>query len=163
VDPPPLRGLRIADGHIHLLATSSGRLFAAVKTSLGDSDVDPPRSALLVLLDRSPSGHWERHVVATTADQMTRPQIVLSRDERQLFFFATSPQTGGQIYLKVANTDTLRFAPGVGTTVIAAPTPTLNDPSTARTRVSARTGLLVLASDARHARYYTAVIPLGSR
>lgn len=162
ITPPPVQGIRIADGHIHLLATSDGRILAAVKTSLGDATVDPPRSPLLVLLERSPQGSWTQHTVATTADQMTRPEIVLSRDERTLFLFATSPQTGGAVYVKVADTDSLLFAPGKGTRIIQADAHVFNNVTVARKRVSPRTGLLVLASDADNARYYTSFIPLAS-
>jgi hypothetical protein len=159
VEPPPVRGVRIADGHIHMVALKDGRLLAAVKTSLGD-DVHARRSPLLVLLVRAVDGSWTRHTVATTEDQMTRPQIMLSADEDRLFLVATSPQTGGQIYLKVAATDTLIFPPGKGTVILDAPGAVINDATVARARVSSATGLLVLASDATHARYYTARIPL---
>ena len=153
---PPMRGLRIADGHLDLATTRDGRLIAAVKTSLGDADRDPPRSPLIVVLERSAKGTWSRHVVATTADAMTRPQMVLTADQRTLFLFAASPQKGGDIYLKVASLKNLSFAPGKGTLIMRrGPAGKLNDVTTGRTRVSNKTRVVVLASDAPRARYHT--------
>jgi hypothetical protein len=156
----PLAGVRIADGHIRLLATKDGRILAAVKTSLGDADTDPPRSPLLDLLERSPAGQWTRHTVATTADQMTRPQLVLSADENDLYLLATAPQAGGAIYLKVADAHTLAFGQGRGTLVLGAAGDVINNATVGRNPVSASTGLLVLASDAGRAGYQTAVLTL---
>jgi hypothetical protein len=169
ITTPPLSGLRIADGHIRLLGTPDGRIYAAVKTSLGDTSDDAPRSPLLVVLLRAPDGSWTEHVVATTADQMTRPQIVLSQDGHKLFFLASGPPPGSEtpgsapgetIYLKVADADRLIFAPGRGTPVLHTSAATINDATVARSRVSASTGILVLAADKFAARYYTARISL---
>jgi hypothetical protein len=166
---PPLSGLRIADGHIRLLGTPDGRIYAAVKTSLGDATDDAPRSPLLVVLLRAADGHWTEHVVATTTDQMTRPQILLSQDGRRLFFLASGPAPGSEkpgsapgetIYLKIADADRLIFAPGRGTPVLHTSAATINDATVARSRVSASTGILVLAADKFAARYYTARISL---
>lgn len=159
----PVRGVRIADGHVHLVAMRDGRLVAAVKTSLGDADRDPPRSPLLVLLVRAPGGGWTRHTVATTADKMTRPQIVLSADERTIYLVAAAPQSGGQIYLKLASTRSWSFAPGVGTRILGSDADKINNPTTVRSRLSKGSGLLVLASDSRQARYFTADIPVDGR
>jgi hypothetical protein len=157
---PAERGIRFADGHIRLLAMSDGRILAAVKTSLGDAVKHPARSPLLVLLVRSRAGTWTQHVVATQGDEMTRPQIVLSSDEKRLFLLATSPQTGGNIFVKVADTRTMTFAPGKGTRVLTSGAGKLNNATTTRGLVSPRTGILFLASDTKHARYYTGEIPI---
>ncbi|MGA8210898.1 MAG: hypothetical protein WB441_02390 [Nocardioidaceae bacterium] len=162
VSTPPVKGLRQADGHVRLLAMRDGRLLAAVKTSLGDELEDPPRSPLLMLLVRTTGGRWTQHVVATTADQMTRPQIVLNEDETQLFFFATSPQGGGEIYAKAADTESLVFGPGRGTPILGASGGDVNDATVARARVTDASDLLVLASNAAAAVYHTAVIPIGA-
>jgi hypothetical protein len=82
--------------------------------------------------------------------------MVLTADQRTLFLFAASPQKGGDIYLKVASLKNLSFAPGKGTLIMRrGPAGKLNDVTTGRTRVSNRTRVVVLASDAPRARYHT--------
>jgi hypothetical protein len=158
---PVLSGLRVADGHVRLLPAPDGRIYAALKTSLGDVKTDAPASPLLMVLRRELDGTWTRSVAATTTDQMTRPQISLSADGTKLYFVASSPQRGGAIYLKVARTDKVVFAPGRGTLLLAWPGAVINNATVGRQPVNARTDLLVLASDARQGVYYYATLPLG--
>jgi hypothetical protein len=158
---PVLSGLRVADGHVRLLPAPDGRLYAALKTSLGDVKTDAPSSPLLMVLRRELNGSWTRSVAATTTDQMTRPQISLSADGSRLYFVASSPQRGGALYLKVARTDKVVFAPGRGTLLLSWPGAVINNATVGRQPVNARTDLLVLASDARQGVYYYAKLPLS--
>ncbi len=157
---PPLSGERIADGHIRMLAADDGRILAVVKTSLGDAAVDAPRSPLMFVLVRSPDGKWTRSVAATTDDQMTRPQILLSEDGKRLFFLATAPQTGGSVYLKIADAQSLVFSAGRGTLILESAGAHINYATVTRQRVPADGDLLVLASAKDSTTYYTSRIVL---
>jgi hypothetical protein len=158
---PAASGIRTADGHIRLLAARSGRIYAAVKTSLGDVRTDPPNSPLLAVLYRDPGDNaWSRSVAAVTANQMTRPQIALNEDESRLYFFATHDQSGGRIYYKIADTDRMTFGAGPGTLLLAWPGAVINNATVGRQRISHATRLVVLASDSSQARYYYAVLPI---
>src|SRR5690606_16541811 len=85
------QGNGIADDHISLQADSSGRVFAAVKTS-----TDP----LNRMLVRQPNGQWSTHVFGTDADSHTRPILVVDSVNGRVHYFATSGQSGGAIYYK---------------------------------------------------------------
>ena len=163
VTKPAATQVRIADGHIKLQAAADGTIYAAIKTSLGDKKFDAPKSPMLELLVRSPSGTWVRHVAARTSDQMTRPQILLSKDGRTLFWFASSPSVGGNIYVKVVDTDNITFSPGRGTPLLHHKGDQINDATVARQPVSPSTGVLVLASDRKHGVYHTGFIPFTRR
>jgi hypothetical protein len=74
---------------------------------------------------------------------------------------ASSPQIGGALYLKISRTDRIVFAPGRGTLLLAWPGAVINNATVGRQPVSARTGLVVLASDAKRGVYYYAKLPLS--
>ncbi|WP_448614589.1 hypothetical protein [Modestobacter sp. URMC 112] len=154
------QGINIADGHINFAVSPTGDVYAAVKTSLGDDD-EAPESPLLEVLRRDPSGAWTVHTAATVANNMTRPQLAITADGRHLIMVATSPQTGGVLHYKIADTADLRFSPGKGSLLLAWEGVILNDATTTRNTFDPAVPLVVLASDKDNGRYYHAELSLG--
>ncbi len=154
------QGVNIADGHINFAIGPTGQVHAAVKTSLGD-DGEPLQSELIEVLSRAEDGTWTASTAATVGNQMTRAQLVLSADGRYLVLVATSPQSGGSIFYKVAEAADPRFPPGKGSLLIGWEGAVLNDPTTARDVIDPAIPLVVLASDSRTGRYYHAELSLA--
>ncbi len=104
----------MADDHINLKALSgdpSGRVFAAVKTSLNGTN-DP----LIVLLVLRPDGTWANYTFGTAGQNHTRPIVEIDQQNRNLYMFAALPCcSGGTIYYKQTSLDTLAFPTGLGT------------------------------------------------
>src|SRR5690606_34815436 len=145
------QGNGIADDHISLQADSSGRVFAAVKTS-----TDP----LHLKRVRPPSGQWSTHVFATDADSHTRPILVVDSVNGRVHYFATSGQSGGAIYYKSTSTTNPSFPPGKGEIFISHSSSTrINNPTSMKSNVSPTTGLVVAASDSNY--YYHNFLSLG--
>lgn len=153
------QGVNIADGHIHLAVSPKGDLWTAVKTSLGD-DGEPAASPLVEVLHRLPDGSWERFTAASVENQMTRAQLMITTDGQHLILVATSPQTGGAIYVKVTTTSDPRFAPNKGSLLIGQEGVLLNDATTPRAPVDPAAPVIVLASDAQRGRYFHAWLSL---
>ena len=142
-----------ADDHINLKSLqsdASGRVFAAVKTSLNGA-TDP----LIHLLVLGVDGTWTSSTFGTVTDQHTRAIVTIDEEHRQVYVFASSPCcSGGVIYMKQASLDDLRFPAGRGTPFIASDVDTkINNPTSTKQHVSSATGLVVLASD-DGTRYY---------
>jgi PKD repeat protein len=133
-----------ADDHINLKADSSGRVFAATKTS-ETVGAEP----LTVLLARDPAtGAWQRHVFGRKADRHTRPIVVLDQTNRMIHMYATAPEAGGMIYRKSTSMDAISFAPGRGKLVMQDPTSNdINDATSTKQPVTTASGLVVLASN----------------
>jgi len=145
------QGNGIADDHISLQADSSGRVFAAVKTS-----TDP----LNLMLVRQPNGQWSTHVFGTDADSHTRPILVVDSVNGRVHYFATSGQSGGAIYYKSTSTTNPSFPPGKGEIFISHSSSTrINNPTSMKSNVSPTTGLVVAASDSNY--YYHNFLSLG--
>ncbi|SFK92018.1 hypothetical protein [Geodermatophilus ruber] len=167
-DPPDLwseqlavsQGINIADGHINFAVAPSGDVYAAVKTSLGD-DGEPLESTLIEVLHRDTDGVWSHSPAATVGSQMTRAQLAITADGRHLVLIATSPQSGGALYYKVAPADDPRFAPGRGSLLLAWENATINDPTTTGSMVDPAVPLVVLASDSSTAQYYYAELSIA--
>lgn len=153
------RGVNFADGHINFAVGSTGDVYAAVKTSLGDDD-EPAQSALLEVLHRNPAGEWTANVAATVESQTTRPVLAITDDDRHLLLVATSPQSGGALHYKIAQTADVRFAPGVGSVLLNWEGAVLNDATTTGAPVDPDGTLVVLASDADAGRYYHSELAL---
>jgi hypothetical protein len=153
------KGVNIADGHINFAVSPDGEVFAAVKTSLGDNG-EPLNSALIEVLRRDTSGDWTKSTAATVGNQMTRAQLVITADGRHLVLIATSPQTGGALYYKIAQTSDGRFAPGKGSTALAWEGASINDATTTRAAFDPAVPLVVLASDSNTGQYYHAELTL---
>ncbi len=137
-------GALSADDHINLKADSTGRVFAAVKTSAIDPD-----AALVQLLVRDPAtSGWSAYVYGRKSDHHTRPIVLLDEIAGTLHMFATSGEEGGTIYRKSTPMNSISFPAGIGTAFIRdAASGDVNDATSTKRSVSATTGITVLASD----------------
>ncbi len=161
----PLLGTRLADDHINIkniVSDDDGRLYAAIKTSLGDDPSDPSTGALVALLTRTNAGDWSSYTFGTVADDHTRPMVLLDESSRQIYVFATWPVGGGSIYYKTSPMSDISFAPGRGTKFVTWTGARINDASGTKQPVNARSGIVALASDAYAFRYYHSELSLGS-
>ena len=161
----PLAGTRLADDHINIkniAADDDGRLYAAIKTSLGDDPSDPSTGALVVLVTRTNAGDWSSYTFGTVADDHTRPMVLLDETNRQIYVFATWPVGGGSIYYKTSPMSTISFAPGRGTKFLTWTGARIDDASSTKQPVNAASGMVVLAGAFRDFRYYHAELSLGA-
>jgi hypothetical protein len=156
-----------ADDHINiksLQSDASGTIYAAVKTSFGDSGCGSASSSPLInLVVRRPDNSWIVAPFDVQADNHTRPLVLLDTSNRMVYMFATSPTSCGIIYMKSTSMDTLSFSPGKGTPFVSSSTYTcINNVTSTKQTVSAATGLVVLASDESKKFYLHNAIGLGS-
>ncbi|RAX17083.1 PKD domain-containing protein, partial [Pseudarthrobacter sp. AG30] len=172
---PAIRGTGQADDHLNiksLQADPSGRVFAAVKTSLNDTSSDPTLPQLLLLVFKPGTGSFTQSTLSTTGDCVTRPQIVLDTQNNLVHAFETAPPTSvsgcafsgvaGSIYEKTASMDNPVFGSGRGTPVIqSASSSNMNDVTTTKQGVDGTTGLVVMASDNVAKRYWFSDRSLG--
>lgn len=173
---PAVRGRGQSDDHLNLKslqADTSGRVFAAVKTSLNDTSQDPTLPQLLLLVFKPGTGAFTQSTISVTGDCVSRPQIVLDTGNGLVRAFQTAPPTSvsgcaysgvaGSIYEKTAPMDNPVFAPGRGTPIMqAASSSNINNATTTKQGVDSSTGLVVLASDNIAKRYWFSDRPLGS-
>jgi hypothetical protein len=151
-----IQGTKLADDYINIkalpAADSSGRVFAAVKTSLDDlPNSDDPQIMLLVL---GQDGEWTSHVFGTVGDHHSRPIVMLDENHRELYMFATAPTGGGTIYYKKTDLDSISFPLGKGTPIIQSATDThIDDATSTKLNLKSAPGLVVLASDSE-SKYY---------
>ncbi|MGV8968643.1 MAG: hypothetical protein ACOH2F_20475, partial [Cellulomonas sp.] len=159
----PLSGPNFADDHINIksLVDDNGRIFAAVKTSRGDSG-EPASDPLIMVLSRASDGTWTSAVAGTVGDRMTRPQLVIDATNRELYVLMTSPTAGGVIYYKHTPMTNIGFGPGLGQPFVSWPGALLNNVSTAKDPVTATTGLVALASDESSSHYYFTQLDLST-
>jgi hypothetical protein len=155
------QGVNIADGHINLAVSPTGEVYAAVKTSLGDSG-EPSFSPLIEILRRDTAGEWSASTAATVSNQMTRAQLVITADGEHLILIAASPTPGGSIYYKIADAADPRFAPGKGSLLLEWEDAVINDPTTLGAALEPGVPLVVLASDSATAQYYHAELDVES-
>jgi PKD repeat protein len=134
-------GTNMADDHMNLKTDADGRVYAVVKTSRGGSS-DP----LIVLLVRGTSGNWTSTTVGLKSNHHTRPIVELDEVDRTIHVFATSPESGGDIYEKTSSMDSIGFASGKGTVIMRNADGELNNATSTKQNVSPATGLVVLAS-----------------
>ena len=156
-----------ADDHINLKslqADASGTIFAAVKTSFGDSGcgggssrrTDQPGGA-------QTQQHLESGHLRLPSDDHTRPVVLLDTTNRKVYMFATSPTACGTIYMKSTSMDNPSFPAGKGTPFIKSATYNcINNATSTKQTVDASTGLVVLASDERKLMYLHNYLDLGS-
>ena len=157
-----LAGLNLADDHINLkqlTGDSSGRIYAAIKTSAGDNGTDPPDSTLVGVLTRTGpagggngAGTWALAEAGTLAQGWTRPQIMIDSTNQELYFFATTAVSGGDIVFKKSPLANVSFPAGAGQAFVDT-TFVLNDATTAKDPATAASGLVVLASSSSQRRY----------
>jgi len=147
-------GACAADDHINLKslqADSSGTIYAALKTSFGDSGCGSSSSSPLIRLAvRRPNNSWSITTFGTVADDHTRPIVMLDTTNRTVYMFATSPTSCGAIYMKSTSMDNPDFSnqSGLGTPFIKSSTYTcINNATSTKQTVDAYSGLVVLAAD----------------
>jgi len=132
-----------ADDHINLKSVqvdSTGRVFAAIKTSLTASN-----APLIMLLVRDENGNWDSNVFGRVTDGHTRPIVLLDEEHSLIYMFATA---SGVIYYKTTDLNNIQFPLGVGTPFIQSSTDTsVNNASSTKQNVNSTTGLLVIAGD----------------
>lgn len=173
---PAVQGKGQADDHLNLkalLADSAGRVYAAVKTSLNDTFSDKTLPQLQLLVFRPGTGAFTKSTIATVADCVSRPQIVLDTTNNVVRAFHTAPSTSvsgcaysgvaGSIYEKTASMDNPVFGSGRGTPVIQdGASPNINDVTTTKQSVNSSTGVVILASNNVTKRYWFSDRPLGT-
>jgi hypothetical protein len=166
-----IQGPKSADDHISLKslqADPSGRVFAAVKTSMDDSTGNTSAPQIMLLARDPASGDWASARFGRVSDCHTRPIVVLDSEHQMLYVFATAPNTGcpysgypGTIFMKSSPMNDLSFPEGRGTPVIAdASSPNLNNATSTKQSVTSATGLVVLASNDASQRYWHADLGL---
>jgi trimeric autotransporter adhesin len=150
-----LQGPGLADDHINLKTDSSGRVYAAVKTSKSSSN-DP----LNMLLVRSAGGSWSSYVFGLVKQNHTRPIVELDEEHGVLHMFATSSGSGGSIMEKTSPLAAISFAPGAGTPVITDSDGTVNNATSTKQNLSSTTGLVLVAHSSKSV-YFHAHDPLS--
>ena len=134
-----------ADDHINVKALSgdpAGRVFAAVKTSLNNSN-DP----LVMLLVLKPDGTWVNHTVSRVAEDQTRAIVTIDQQNRQLYVFAAGPCcSGGTVYYKQTSLDAISFPIGPGSSFMqSASDACINNVSSSKQNLTGSTDLVVIA------------------
>jgi methionine-rich copper-binding protein CopC len=148
---PGIPDAYLADDHINLkqlIDDPQGRIFAGIKTSANDPATAQPGDPLDGVLQRSADGTWSFAMGGTVGDDHTRPLLMIDATNSNLYYFATAPVHGGNIYYKVAplsNVKALESQPGRGAKFIDVGF-AVNNASGAKDPVTGATGLLVLAS-----------------
>jgi hypothetical protein len=159
-------GSCLADDHINLKSLqddpSTGALFAAVKTSIGDSGCPSNTTDAIMLVVRNPNNTWKWATFGKTSDKHTRPLVLLDSDNRKVYMFATSPTSCGTIYMKSTSMSNPSFTSGLGTSFISASGACINNATSTKQPVGNSTGLVVLASDEINKYYYHNVLALGA-
>ncbi|MBE4718273.1 hypothetical protein DAD99_09025 [Pseudarthrobacter sp. AB1] len=172
---PAIQGKGQADDHLNLKtlqADTSGRVFAAVKTSLNDSSSDPTLPQLLLLVFKPGTGSFSTSTISVAGDCVSRPQIMLDTQNNLVRAFQTAPPTSasgcaysgvaGSIYEKTASMDNPVFGSGRGTPIIqSASSSNMNNVTTTKQSVDNSTGIVVLASDHVAKRYWFSDRSLG--
>lgn len=165
-----VRGPNQADDHLNiksLQADTTGRVFAAVKTSFDmNSTARKSDPQLQLLVFKPATGAFDKFTISTIGDCHTRPQIVLDPENNKIHAFQSGPATtvsgcpysgtSGAIYQKTASMDDPVFAAGRGTPVIQDSTPSVNNVTTSKQPVTSKSGMVVLASDDDDKRYWFA-------
>lgn len=156
-----------ADDHINLkqlVGDQQGRIFAAIKTSADEAATASPSDTLVGVLTRTPGadgvGSWSLVPAGTIADDHTRPIIMIDETNRELYFFATGPGSGGDIYYKKSPLSAISFPAGRGAKFVDT-APVLNNASGAKDPVNAQTGMVILAVADGQKRYAHAEMELA--
>ena len=162
-----IQGPKTADDHVSLRSLQaddvSGRVFAAVKTSLGDLPNPPTNAPLILLLVRDQAGNWTNYRFGRVIDHHTRPIVIIDQEHRNLYMFATAPENCGAIYYKKSSLSNISFSEGLGTPFIQSSTDTcINNATSTKQNVNSATGLPVLASDDTSHFYWHNIMDLGN-
>ena len=153
-----IQGPKTADDHISIRSLQaddvSGRVFAVVKTSLGDLQNPNLNSPLIMLLVRDQAGNWTNYRFGRVIDHHTRPIVMIDQEHRNLYVFATHDENCGTIYYKKTSLSNISFSDGIGTPFIQSSTDAcINNATSTKQNVNSATGLPVLASDNTSKRY----------
>ncbi len=171
-----IRGNRQVDDHLNiktLQADPTGRVFAAVKTSLNDGSTDPNLAQEVLVVFKPGTGAFEQTTIARTGDCVSRPQIMLDTENNLVRAFHTAPSTtvsgcafsgvAGSIYEKTASMDNPVFGTGRGTAVIEdANSANMNNVTSTKQSVNSATGIVVMATDHVARRYWFSDRSLGT-
>lgn len=152
-----IMGTRQSDDHLNMAVDAQGRVYLATKTS-NSRGADP----FILIHVRQPDGIWATHVFGYQRDDHTRPLILVDEEHELLYVFATSPQTGGNIYYKTTPLDDINFEAGVGTPILQFPNAHLNNTTSTKQMLNSFTGLVILASAEDTRRYYHNYLTLGA-
>lgn len=158
-----MAGTNLADDHINLktVVDAGGKVYAAVKTSQDGAGPSAPLVGVLIRTPRADgSGSWRFVVAGTVADDHTRPIIQIDKTNQELYFFATAPVSGGDIYYKKTSLANPVFPPGRGQKFVDA-TPVVNNATGSKQPVTAETGMVILAVAEGKKRYYHAKMDLA--
>lgn len=146
-----VQGPGAADDHVNLKSLqtdSSGKIFAAVKTSLDKVQNPNPNAPQVLLSVLGQNGDFDNHVFGRVGDRHTRPMVLIDQSNRDLYMFATAPTGGGAIFYKKTSLNNISFASGRGTPFIQRSSdPRINDATSTKQTLDSQTGLLVLAAD----------------
>jgi PKD repeat protein len=167
-----LQGPGSSDDHINLKslqADGSGRVFAAVKTSM-DGVPNAQNQPLIMLLVRdAATGDWSSAPFGRVSDSHTRPIVMLDEQHNVIHMFASGPSTAGTvaysgtIYEKTSPLNNVSFTLGLGTPVIRdAASADMNNATSTKQNVNSATGLVVMASNDTTSRYWHADESLGT-
>lgn len=171
---PAVQGRGQADDHLNLkalLADPSGRVFAAVKTTLDQTSSDKTLPQLQLLVFKPGTGAFTKSTIATVGDCVSRPQIVLDTQNNQVHAFHTAPSVSGcaysgvagSIYEKTASMDNPVFGSGRGKPVIQdGASANMNNVTSTKQSVNSSAGMVVMASNHVSKRYWYSDRPLGT-
>jgi hypothetical protein len=147
---------RCADDHINIKSVGD-RVFAVVKTSLSDSPVADPEDPLVVLLHRDASGVWSADHVATIADELTRPIVLLAPKLGRLYVFAEKRWDGTYVWQSPLDSPAFDATGSLAWTVD--PETHVSDPTSTAQAVTLRSGTVVVSSSGEHNEYWQNEFP----
>jgi hypothetical protein len=149
--------LLVPNDHINLAKSTSGQVFAAIKTEDPDAD---PTDPLIGIIARDTDGTYSFHVFSDVASKDTRPIVVVNDTENKVYLFVTSNPIGGRICYKAATITTplsnMNFSAGNcldlaidGATLFIADNgyDNMNNATSTKQNLNATTGMVVMASD----------------
>lgn len=153
-----------ADDHINLkeLQSAGGKVFAVTKTSFSTGNLPLILLMACSTLPCTSPNQWTAHTIYTTAENDTRPILLIDTSNQKLHVFTTDNGSGGIIRHKTSDINNIAFAPGEGEIFIrdAADSKTNNATST-KQNLNSSTGLLVLISSQTSRFYYHNYLSLG--
>jgi hypothetical protein len=147
--------LPLSDGGETNLATT-------VSTLLAQGDAVHQLDPLTLLAVRDASGRWITNLVGLVRDHHSRPVLMVDPQQRTVFVAATSPGSGGTVYIKRSSLDQIQFDTGKGTPLLASTVDQqLADITSTKGPLSPASGLVAVGVDRISGRYSHAFIDLG--
>ena len=135
----------------------NGDILAAAVTLVPPDVGAAPETLMIEVLVRTPDGRWTSTPVSTVADQLDEPALLVDATTRTLRLFAAQDD---DIVVKEASVEDFRFEPGPGRVFLQGEVGRLFSPSVSKDPVTARTGMVVLASDQGALTYRHAEAPV---